>query len=260
MDEICAVCKQGKGPEKCEVCGFSDNGSINRQFPIPEDAQNWIDTVVIPYRIKWEAKKRESELLAQLEESRKREAELKAQLEEIKKKAGTTGTEIQNTKTIGLAPNDAVDCLRRGYAYYEKGRYDEAIMEFTNAIGFDPNNAVAYRNRGHAYNEKGRYDEAIMDFTKAIDLDPNNAVAYRSRGHAYNEKSRYDEAINDFNKAINLDPNYTDACNGRENAYRKKGLCFSCGGQLDGFKKCKSCGKQNSQSYERKSSIPRRGT
>jgi len=68
MSETCAVCRQGKGPEKCEVCGFSDNGSINRQFPIPEDTQNWIDTVVKPYRIQWEAKKREAELLAQLEE------------------------------------------------------------------------------------------------------------------------------------------------------------------------------------------------
>jgi len=85
MSETCAVCHKGKGPIKCEVCGFSDNGSINRQFPIPEDTQNWIDTVVKPYRQQWEAKKREVELLAQLEESRKKEAQLTAQLEEAKK-------------------------------------------------------------------------------------------------------------------------------------------------------------------------------
>jgi len=54
MGETCAVCKKGQGPEKCEVCGFSDNGFINRQFPIPEDTKNWIETVVKPYRAQWE--------------------------------------------------------------------------------------------------------------------------------------------------------------------------------------------------------------
>jgi len=61
MSEKCAVCHKGKGPEKCEVCGFSDNGFINRQFPIPEDLENWLGSVVKPYRIQWEAKKREEE-------------------------------------------------------------------------------------------------------------------------------------------------------------------------------------------------------
>ena len=31
MSETCAVCKKGKGPEKCEACGFTDKGVINRQ-------------------------------------------------------------------------------------------------------------------------------------------------------------------------------------------------------------------------------------
>jgi len=75
MSETCAVCHEGKGPEKCEVCGFSDNGSINRnrQFPIPEDAKNWIETVVKPYRAQW---------LAQLEEKNKKITELEAQNKE----------------------------------------------------------------------------------------------------------------------------------------------------------------------------------
>jgi len=59
----CAVCHKGKGPEKCEVCGFSDNGVIYRTFPIPEDTQNWLDTVVKPYRAQWEAR-----LAAQVED------------------------------------------------------------------------------------------------------------------------------------------------------------------------------------------------
>jgi len=76
MSETCAVCKKGQGPEKCEVCGFSDNGFINRNFLSPEETKKWIETVVKPYRVYWEARKREDDLLAQLEKSKKREAEL----------------------------------------------------------------------------------------------------------------------------------------------------------------------------------------
>jgi len=67
MGEECAVCKKGKGPEKCEVCGFSDEGVINREFPIPEDLSHWLEMVVKPHRVQWEAKKRKAELLAQIQ-------------------------------------------------------------------------------------------------------------------------------------------------------------------------------------------------
>jgi len=121
MGEICAVCGKGKGPEKCEVCGFSDHGSINRKFPVREDLQNWIDTVVKTYRIQWEAKKREAELLAQLGESRKREAELLARFEKLEK----------NIQTLTQAPPPAQKTEQTykigdrgpagGVVFYDKG-------------------------------------------------------------------------------------------------------------------------------------------
>ena len=64
MVETCAVCKKGKGPTTCEICGFSDNGAINREYPTVEDVNNWLETVVKPYHMQWETKKREAELLA----------------------------------------------------------------------------------------------------------------------------------------------------------------------------------------------------
>ena len=81
---ICAVCKQGKGPEKCEICGFSDDGAVNREFINAEDANYWLETVVKPYRRVWEARKREAELLALLEASRNNEKKLLGELEQMK--------------------------------------------------------------------------------------------------------------------------------------------------------------------------------
>jgi len=79
MSKKCAVCKQGKGPEICEVCGFTDGGEINKEL-LDGDAEHWLETVVKPYRVQWKARERESELLAQLEEAKKREAELVSQI------------------------------------------------------------------------------------------------------------------------------------------------------------------------------------
>jgi len=56
MSEICAVCEKGKCPTICEICGFSDNGVINRDFFILKDAKYWLETVVKPYRMQWEVK------------------------------------------------------------------------------------------------------------------------------------------------------------------------------------------------------------
>jgi len=67
MSKKCAVCEEGKGPEICEICGFTDDGVINDadRFINKEDAEYWLETVVKPYRERWEARKREAERLTQ---------------------------------------------------------------------------------------------------------------------------------------------------------------------------------------------------
>jgi len=85
MSETCAVCKKGKGPERCEICGFSDNGVIYRTFPIPEDTQHWLETVVKPYRTQWEARKLEAERKRQedlLQQQRQQEERQRQQEEQ----------------------------------------------------------------------------------------------------------------------------------------------------------------------------------
>jgi len=57
MEIICAVCKKGKGPLKCEICGFADSGVIVKEFISIEDTSFWLENVVKPYRSQWELKK-----------------------------------------------------------------------------------------------------------------------------------------------------------------------------------------------------------
>ena len=68
MKELCPVCKTeySQNVTKCEVCGFTDELGINRKWIIVKDAENWIDTVVKPYHMRWHKQ------IKELQESNKR--------------------------------------------------------------------------------------------------------------------------------------------------------------------------------------------
>jgi hypothetical protein len=85
MIEMCVVCEEGKGPIRCEVCEFSDKGVIYREFIDPRDADHWFLTVVVPYR-EATAKKREAQLLTELDEMKKEAVTAVGLLEESRKK------------------------------------------------------------------------------------------------------------------------------------------------------------------------------
>lgn len=56
MKYICPVCHKefSKNVTKCELCGFVDKLGIDRTWPIAKDAENWLNTVIKPYRKKWQ--------------------------------------------------------------------------------------------------------------------------------------------------------------------------------------------------------------
>ena len=113
----------------------------------------------------------------------------------------------------------AVDYVQRGNAYYEQGKYDQAISDYTKAIDINPDFAKAYDNRGAAYAQKGNLSGAISDFTMAIANNPNDAEAYNNRGHAYAKLGNYVQAISDYTKAIKINPNYIKAYNNRAHVF-----------------------------------------
>ena len=68
-----------------------------------------------------------------------------------------------------------------------------------------------YSNRGAAYYKKGDYTRAIVDYIKAIELKPNLADAHFLRGVAYYENGDYDRAAADYDRAIELKPSIKTA-------------------------------------------------
>ena len=69
----------------------------------------------------------------------------------------------------------------------------------------------AYERRGYAYRNLGKYDQAIADLTKVIEARPKDPEAYRQRGLTYRLMNNYAKAAADFSKVVELKPNDTDA-------------------------------------------------
>ncbi len=58
-----------------------------------------------------------------------------------------------------------------------RGKYDQAIADYSKAIGLDPTGFRSYHNRGVAYQKKGELEKAKADFAKAEELERKGDAA-----------------------------------------------------------------------------------
>jgi len=117
--------------------------------------------------------------------------------------------ELSNENLVPVMAN-------RGYAYYKKRNYDQAISDFSAVIRLDPNIARIYVARGMAYDYSERnYDEAIDNFTSAIRLKPNSARYYNKRCWVFVLKGDAESALSDCNKSLELRPDYPTTLDNR---------------------------------------------
>jgi len=118
------------------------------------------------------------------------------------------------TEAIMRTPNEVQAYMNRGNDYFMKGLYDQSIVDFTKAITLKPNNGHAYTDRADAYYEKGEASLALPDAEKGVSLVPASATGLTVRGRIYETLGRRDEAISDFRAVLKLDPNNTNAKQG----------------------------------------------
>jgi tetratricopeptide (TPR) repeat protein len=98
-----------------------------------------------------------------------------------------------------------------GLALVQKGRINEAIVQFQKVLQLDPDFEMAQNNLGNALLQSGRTDEAITHFQKVLQLHPDLALAHFNLGNALLQKGRVDEAIPQYRKAAEIKPNYLEA-------------------------------------------------
>jgi tetratricopeptide (TPR) repeat protein len=128
-----------------------------------------------------------------------------------------------SSEALTKRQRDALDYANRGFNFFKKGQFENAISDFNKAIELDPGVTLCYFARGQIYLEKKQIDKAITDFNKTIESIPNLIDTYIFRGSAYFIGGQIDKAIVDYNKAIEMKPDYADIYNLRGNTYYKKG-------------------------------------
>ena len=99
----------------------------------------------------------------------------------------------------------------RGTLHYEKGRWDEAIADYTEAIRLDSANGEAFNNRAWTYYRAGRTAEALADADAAVRLLAKEAYVWDTRAHIHAELGNREAAIRDFRAALAIDPKHAEA-------------------------------------------------
>ncbi len=95
----------------------------------------------------------------------------------------------------------------RAEAYFDSGKYREALVDYTTVIKNDNKNLPnAYLRRGLAFQNLGYFKMALKDFDTSIKLKPENFSAYIDRGNLNRKLGNLNNAIKDYRKAISLNP------------------------------------------------------
>lgn len=98
------------------------------------------------------------------------------------------------------------EALNRAYALRTEGRLEEARDAYLTALALnsrriDPYNALAVMAAG-----QGRWDEAVLRYTELLSVAPDFADVRRSLGESYRAMGRTEEARREWRIAINLAP------------------------------------------------------
>ncbi|MCH7411249.1 tetratricopeptide repeat protein [Belliella sp. DSM 111904] len=132
-----------------------------------------------------------------------------------------------------------------GDAYYNAGKFEEAIKAYDNVLSTKPKDSNALYKRGRSYEEIGDFDNAEKDFLLALENDSKNtqimlslsslyhknknhnrallyaeyavevpgapAMAYFMKARALHQLGNTDEALKEYGAAIKMDDNFGQA-------------------------------------------------
>ncbi|MDQ7824187.1 MAG: tetratricopeptide repeat protein [Candidatus Eremiobacteraeota bacterium] len=110
-------------------------------------------------------------------------------------------------KEIKTAPrSDARAYYDRGYDFFKKKQFGEALKCFNAAIDMNKAYVKAYTFRGFTHFLLENYGQALSDLNKAIEMNPDNATALFYRGQAYFYLGHSKKAIQDYDRVLAKQP------------------------------------------------------
>ncbi len=90
--------------------------------------------------------------------------------------------------------------------YFTEGKYDDAIIIYSELIELEPENYMVLSNRSAAYIKLERWNDALNDAVLSTKLKPDWGKAWGRLGAALYGHDKLDEALVAYNKANELEP------------------------------------------------------
>lgn len=121
------------------------------------------------------------------------------------------GTEADMRMALKLSPEQATVLNFLGYSYVEKRQnLDEALDMIKRAVAANPEQGYIVDSLGWAYFQLGRYNDAVTEMERAISLEPNEPLLNDHLGDVYWAVGRRREAEFQWRRALNLGPGPED--------------------------------------------------
>jgi tetratricopeptide (TPR) repeat protein len=126
-------------------------------------------------------------------------------------------------QAVPTLPELASINVHQGLKYYDLGRWQEAIVAFSDAIAINPNFAVAYFGLGVTYSRLDNWETALTYFEKTIELNPTFAQGYLGLGITYDILGFNDKAMKALKRAVLIDPRFAQAHHALALCYLRNG-------------------------------------
>jgi Flp pilus assembly protein TadD len=110
-------------------------------------------------------------------------------------------------RVIEIDPKHAEAYNYVGYMYAERGEnLDEAVDLIGKALALEPENGYFIDSLGWAYYQQGRYPEALHELKRAVQRAKEDPVIFEHLGDAYLKNGLDEDALAAWEKSLQLDP------------------------------------------------------
>jgi tetratricopeptide (TPR) repeat protein len=112
-------------------------------------------------------------------------------------------------------PKDVASLVALGNAYYDLGKFQQAITYYTQSLAIDPKNYDVTTDMGAAYNALGQTDKALEIFKQVTGEKPDQAMAWYNMGVVYKAKNDTPNMRFAWERFLAIQPTGTQADNVR---------------------------------------------
>ncbi len=115
------------------------------------------------------------------------------------------------THTLDCTRDNCFALTNLGSALLERGRTEDAIVQYREAMRISPTYPLTHIALGAALRREGQTAAAIDQYHIALRIKPDDPDAHYNLGNALVEQGRLEEAIGEYRETVRINPAYAES-------------------------------------------------